>query len=124
MEQDILPFLVVLAAIFAAVLALAALFVPSEATAPAASVEGSAGHGTDTHAAAGPNVGDGTPVYGSERVIVRPAVRRVARCLPPAAGGDLGAIDGPAQALPPEPPTTSPMAGGLTGSSFTALPRR
>jgi hypothetical protein len=59
MEQDFLPFLIVLAAIFAAMLALAALFVPAEATAPAASVEGSADQGTATAAAAGPDVGDG-----------------------------------------------------------------
>ena len=64
MEQDPLPFLVVLAAIFAAMLALAALFVPAEATAPGASVEGSADQGTATHTAAGPDVGDGNTGAG------------------------------------------------------------
>ena len=59
MKQDLLPFLVVLVAIFAAMLALAALFVPADATAAAASVDGSAGQETDTAAAAGPGVGDG-----------------------------------------------------------------
>ena len=59
MEQDVLPFLVVLAAIFAAMLALAALFVPAEATAHAACVDGSADQGTATAAAAGHDVGDG-----------------------------------------------------------------
>ena len=59
MEQDLLPIVVVLVAIFAAMLALAALVVPADATAPAASVDGSAGQETDTAAAAGPDVGDG-----------------------------------------------------------------
>ena len=59
MEQDLLPIVVVLVAIFAAMLALAALVVPADASAPAPSVDGSAGHGTDTLAAAGPDVGDG-----------------------------------------------------------------
>jgi hypothetical protein len=48
MEQDLLPIVVVLVAIFAAMLALAALVVPADATAPAACVDGSAGQGTDT----------------------------------------------------------------------------
>ena len=56
MEQDILPIVVVLVAIFAAMLALAALVVPADAAAPAASVDGSAGQGTDLAAAAGPGV--------------------------------------------------------------------
>lgn len=56
MEQDILPIVVVLVAIFAAMLALAALVVPADAAAPVASVDGSAGQGTDTAAAAGPGV--------------------------------------------------------------------
>ena len=59
MEQDLLPFLVVLVSIFAAMLALAALVVPADATAPAACVDGSAGQGTDTAAATGPFVGNG-----------------------------------------------------------------
>ena len=58
MEQDILPIVVVLVAIFAAMLALAAFVVPADASAPAASVDGSAGQGTDTAAVAGPGVDD------------------------------------------------------------------
>lgn len=59
MEQDLLPIVVVLVAIFAAMLALAALVVPADATAPARSVEGSAGQVTETAVSAGPDVGDG-----------------------------------------------------------------
>jgi hypothetical protein len=61
MEQDLLPIVVVLVAIFAAMLALAALVVPADATAPAACVDGSAGQGTDTAPTAGPGVDDDDP---------------------------------------------------------------
>ena len=58
MEQDILPIVVVLVAIFAAMLALAAFVVPADASAPAASIDGSAGQGTDTATASGPDIND------------------------------------------------------------------
>ena len=58
MEQDLLPIVVVLVAIFAAMLALAALVVPADATAPAASVDGSAGQATITAAVADPGIDD------------------------------------------------------------------
>ena len=76
MEQDYLPFLVVLAAIFAAMLALAALFVPADATAHAASVDGSAGQGTDHAEAADPGVDDdeaSVRVGACHRPVARPS---------------------------------------------------
>jgi len=76
MEQDILPFLVVLVAIFAAMLALAALVVPADAAAPVASVDGSAGQVSDNAAAAGPGVDDddaGVPVGAWDRPFDHPS---------------------------------------------------